>query len=49
MNSQAVSAETQAHAPATLTHTRREAGPREEAKAHGRLVGVPEPQLDWTD
>jgi hypothetical protein len=22
---------------------------REEAKAHGRSVGVPEPQLDWTD
>ena len=22
---------------------------REEAQAHGRSVGVPEPQLDWTD
>jgi hypothetical protein len=22
---------------------------REEAKAHSRSVGVPEPQLDWTD
>ncbi len=22
---------------------------REEALAHGRSVGVPEPQLDWTD
>ena len=22
---------------------------REEARAHGRSVGVPEPQLDWTD
>jgi hypothetical protein len=22
---------------------------REEAKEHGRSVGVPEPQLDWTD
>jgi hypothetical protein len=22
---------------------------REEAEAHGRSVGVPEPQLDWTD
>ena len=30
-------------------HPRGNQAGREEAKAHGRSVGVPEPQLDWTD
>jgi hypothetical protein len=30
-------------------YPRGDQGGREEAQAHGRSVGVPEPQLDWTD
>jgi hypothetical protein len=30
-------------------YQRRDQARREEALTHGRAVGVPEPQLDWTD
>ena len=35
--------------PAMFRYPRGDQAGREEAKAHGRSVGVPEPQLDWTD